>query len=155
MAPWIRFDADLAPVPGAADSLADALRERLSVLSALVAPDGGVKRLELLPALTTIVRGFGLTVFERDSFASNEVDLIDTRNRIGVSLQAGRARTNNGALLSVLAAAAAPDVDWLIILAPTRYKSGAAAVPVTEDLREMASEAGIRLAVMAVLVLAY
>ena len=80
---------------------------------------------------------------------------MDPAHRTGVSLQAGRARTNNGALLSVLAAAAAAEIDWLVVLAPARYKSGAAAGPVIQDLRAMAAEPGIRLTLKGAVVLAY
>lgn len=135
--------------------LASEVEARAPALRATEDLKGGLRRDDLLTALAPAVRGSGLAVHRRSSFAASEIDLVNTRDGVAVSVQAGRARSNNGALLAVLGAAAMDDVSWLIVLVPERYKGSVAAQPVIADFERLALARGIRLALEAVVSVVY
>jgi len=72
-----------------------------------------------------------------------------------LSIQAGRAATNNGGLLATLAAASCEDVDWLVLLVPERYKNSATGAAVEKHLRDLAVAHGVRLDLQAVVLVQY
>ena len=142
-------------LPSHVTDLAEAAEARAGDLRATEDVKGGLRRDDLLAALAPVVRASGLTVTERESFAAREVDAVDATDAVALSVQAGRARTNNGGLLAVLAAAAMDDVSWLLLLLPQHYKNSVAAQPVTDDLERLARTPGVRLALEAVVVITY
>jgi hypothetical protein len=89
------------------------------------------------------------------SFAAHELDFVLPAERLAVSVQAGRAWTNNGALLAVLAAAAESGVEWLLALVPFTYKTGAQFPPVVDQLRALAGSSGVDLDLRGIAVVAY
>jgi len=125
------------------------------MLSGVAGPTDGLRRLDLLASLAPVARAFHLEVPELTSYGGTEIDICHRTGRLAISVQTGRARTNNGALVAVLAAASAPDVDWLIALAPTRYKETPTAQPVRQNLRSLATAAGVDLELKGALVLDY
>ncbi len=88
-------------------------------------------------------------------FARAELDFVLPGLRSAVGVQAGRAWTNNGALLAVLAAASAEGIDWLLLLVPTTYKGGPQRQHVLTQLRELAVARGVHLDLRGVGVLGY
>lgn len=89
------------------------------------------------------------------AFSSHLLDAVSGADRSAVSVQAGRAHTNNEALLGVLAAASHPLVDWLILVVPERYKNSGAYVGVTAQLDALASSPGIGLDLCGIAVVAF
>jgi hypothetical protein len=91
------------------------------------------------------VAPLGLSDKEATSFSGREIDLWSAEAGLALSLQAGRAHTNNGALLALLAAAALRPVDWVVIAVPEAYKGGAQAAPIATQLGEIVRARGIAL----------
>lgn len=114
--------------------------------------NGGLKRELLKDVLVGRVPGLQ---FAPPGFASREIDLLVPERALAVSLQAGRAWTNNGALLAVLAAADAKDVRSLILFVPEHYKSGVQHAYVREQLQHLAAATGITLDLDGVLLLGF
>jgi len=151
---WIPFSIE-HDKPRQVDDLAAAVLDAVPALARVAGSDDGLKRLDLIAALAPVARVNGLSVTTGGSFAASELDLLSADHRIALSVQAGRARTNNGALRAVLAAGAYPEVSWLILLVPERYKGGLTAKPILEDLRLLATTPGVRLDLDAVLLAAF
>ncbi|EYR63396.1 hypothetical protein N866_01035 [Actinotalea ferrariae CF5-4] len=152
---WILFDPGAPSVPGDIAALTTDLKSLMAVAAGTETPDGGLHRTDLLGALAPAARAHGLGVPERDTFAASEIDLARGSSGAAVSVQTGRARSNNAALLSVLAAAAMQDIRWLVIVAPARYKGTLTARPVVDDITRLSRSRGVRLDLSGVLVLAF
>lgn len=116
-------------------------------MAATESPDGGLRRLDLLSTLAPVTRTHSLAVPDSDTFAVTEIDLMSSQAGAAISVQTGRAKTNNGALLSVLAAASMVEVRWLIIVVPERYKGSTTAGPIRKDLLRLARSKGVSLSV--------
>lgn len=116
---------------------------------------GGLRRSHLFEALDGLPAIAGMSRVPRTSFGAADLQLVSESLRAAITLHGGRARTNNGVLRATLAAAAASDIDWLIAVAPERYKSGIQAEWIHGDLTDMAHSEGIRLDLAGVLVLSY
>src|SRR3954454_9779648 len=84
-------------------------------LAKTVTPAGGVKVSMLRDVLRAVATKHGMVYPSGDTFAAAELAWENREKALAVAIQAGRAATNNGGLVSVLAAAARPDVDWLIL----------------------------------------
>lgn len=149
MKEWITFGMHQGRRPEI-DALVAAVLSTTPALARVTGADGGLKRLDLIATLAPVARAHGLALPMGESFALPELDLISVDHRVAISAQAGRARTNNGALRAVLAAAAHPGVSWLILLVPDRYKAGPTAMPIREDLRRLADAPGVALDLRAV-----
>ena len=74
---------------------------------------------------------------------------------LAVSVQAGRAWTNNGALCAVLAGAADGDSAWLVLLVPDHYKGGVQRVNISAQVAALLSSPGVHLEIEAVAVVGY
>lgn len=152
----VRFrSVELPVLPPNLESLVVDIELRLPDMAATVGPSGGLKRDDLLRTIAPVARAYGLGVPEQRTFAGSEIDLLSTSARAAVSVQAGRAKTNNGGLLAVLAAAAMPTVDWLILIVPERYKGSTTAPPVRHDVHALARSGGIELDLSGVVILSY
>lgn len=155
MHPWIFLRGGPQSIPDAVAALAADLTLCLPAMAATETPNGGLHRIDLLGALASAIRGHGLGVPDGGTFALREIDLVGWKPRVAVTVQTGRARTNNGALLAVLAAASLPDVRWLIAIVPERYKGSMTARPVHEDLRHLSRSQGVSLDLSGILVLSF
>lgn len=104
---------------------------------------GGLKRQLLRAEVATLLAGLAASHPCPGSFANEHLDLVTNAGRVGVSVHAGRAWMNNEALLSVLAAAGDPHVDWLILVVPLTYKHSAQHAHVVQQATALASAGGI------------
>lgn len=116
--------------------------------------DGGLRKRDLLDALDPAQLGEPLTRPDPRAFGANVIDLV-SRSGMAISMQTGRAKTNNEGLVAVLAAAAMPAATFAALILPERYKGSSTAPPVERDVRALAGTTGISLALHGVLILTY
>lgn len=124
----------------------------LARLSGLRSPDGGIKRDGVLKAVADRRRRAGLTDVVD---AKSPLDALDRDRRIGLRVEAGRAHTNNDALLAVLGAAVNADVDVLVLVVPAVYKGSVTVDRVAERVHWLLHSPGIDLALTGVALTAY
>jgi hypothetical protein len=155
MSEWIDFDLPRAGVPLEIQPLLNAVQGLLPSMAATEDSSGGLRRPLLVDALAPAVAAYNLRPPRGRTFAASEIDLVSRELRLAVSVQAGRARTNNGALMAVLAAAAMPDVDWMILVAPAKYKGSATAEPIRRELATLAASDGVTLSLGGVALLGF
>ena len=115
---------------------------------------GGIRRAEVCAVVEHGLRSGGFSASAGVALAAKELDFIHTSG-VAVSIQAGRAAANHGAMFAVLAAAASPPVDWLVLAVPTAYKGTTVIDPVLRELDDLRSSPGIRLDLQGVLVVGY
>lgn len=147
---WIAnaFDpAGRAPAPLAdlAESLGDLRR-----LSGLRTEEGGIERERVTRAIAAQCLAMGLHE-DKAGF----MDFVDVAQSIGVRTEAGRALTNNGAVIAVLRAAQDPDVRRLVLVVPQAYKSSAVFPAVNAQIVELLNGRGVALALDGVALLPY
>ena len=118
-------------------------------------PTGGLLRPKLRAELLTVLDGLVTGVTPGEEFGSAELDAVRPTDKIAVSVQAGRASNNNQALIAVLAAAADPGTEWLVLAVPDRYRSFTPYIKVVAQLDSLASSEGIDLDLRAIAVLGY
>jgi len=152
---WIFFNHATDGPPAPVIDLAHDLGNRLPSLATTETATGGLHRVDLLGAVGPVARAHSLGVPDRETFAATEVDLVERLTGVAVSVQTGRARTNNAALLAALAAASMPDIRWLILLVPERYKGTTTGKPVRGDLARLAQSTGVHLELDGVLLLTF
>lgn len=114
-------------------------------LAKTVTPAGGVNVSKLRDVLRAVAAKHGLVHPSGDTFAVGEIAWENRDKALAVAIQAGRAANNNGGLVSVLAAAARPDVDWLILVLPERYKRGTTYGNVLKRIGALSGAEGIDL----------
>lgn len=122
----------------------------LTELSALRSPEGGIDRRHVVQRLSGRAAVAGLHADPGSLF-----DGIDLPHRLALRVEAGRAHTNNDAVMAVLEAARDPRIDMLLLVVPVRYKSGAVVDPVRERLTALLQSAGIDLALTGVALSSY
>jgi hypothetical protein len=130
------------------------LEENSIAFRATQTSEGGLRRPLLRDVLVDLVPQVG-RLPAPGIFTPAELDLVLPELRVGLAVQAGRAWTNNGALLSVLAAASEPAVDWLVALVPFAYKSGSAFPNVSVQLSALAIGGGVDLDLHGIGIVAY
>lgn len=119
-------------------------------------PGGGLRRLDLLATVGDVAKNLDLQLSDAATYGAAEIDLVGHRQRVAVSVQAGRAWTNNGALVAVLGAACFPGIDWLVAAVPERYKGTVTARRIQRDISALAASAnGVRLDLKGVLILSF
>jgi hypothetical protein len=118
-------------------------------------PTGGLLRSKLRAELLSVLDGLVTGVTPGGEFGSAELDAVHPTDKIAVSVQAGRASNNNQALIAVLAAAADPGTEWLVLVVPDRYGSFTPYIKVVAQLNTLASADGIDLDLRAIAVLGY
>lgn len=118
-------------------------------------PTGGLLRPKLRAELLSVLDGLVTGVSPGGEFGSAELDAVHPTDKIAVSVQAGRASNNNQALIAVLAAAADPGTEWLVLVVPDRYGSFTPYLKVVTQLDALASADGIDLDLRAIAVLGY
>lgn len=154
MATWIWFDD--VPRPTAAVHLAELVDRVAPAMRRTEGRTGGLNRDALLVVVDEALEGHGhWTRPEPGTFAHKEVDRTSPDLGLALSVQAGRAYPNNGALLAVLAAAALRDVDWLVLTVPALYKNAKQFEPVAAQLQALSREPGVRLSLKGVVLLPY
>lgn len=135
-------------------SFVDVLETRMSALARTVPADGGLKRQPLLDALDLRTADASARAPRGRGFQSSVLAAV-TDQRVAVSVQTGRAKTNNEGLLAVLAGADDPTVSWLVLVVADKYKGAATALPVTRDIEALASAVGVDLDLEGVVVLTF
>lgn len=151
----VRFGALGADPPPAVRDVVDAIVDLQPDLGATLTPSGGITRALLDAVIHKSVRSLGFMRGSDATIAAKELDYTNPARWTAISIQAGRAMTNNGALLAVLAAASARDIDWLVLLVPDRYKGGATYAPVVRQMLELETSPGIRMELEGVVVIPY
>ena len=147
---WIGNKFDPAAQPNARLSdVANALGD-LRTLSGVRNDAGGIDRELVVGAISRMCLDAGLS-----DEGSSSVDFRDVPNAIGVRVEAGRALTNNGAVLAVLRAAQDSDVRQLILVVPQSYKLGFVFPKVNGQLKELFNGVGIAISLDGVALLAY
>jgi len=126
----------------------------MPALERAVPADGGLKRQPLLDALDLRTADASARAPRGRGFQASVLAAV-TDERVAVSVQTGRAKTNNEGLLAVLAGADDPTVSWLVLVVADKYKGAATASPVTRDVEAMASAVGIELDLEGVVVLTF
>lgn len=124
-------------------------------LRATETPSGGLKRPLLRAALLGALDGSATPPVSSAEFGHTELDAVLLSDKVAISVQAGRASNNNQALIAVLAAAADPGSEWLVLVVPERYSSFTPYIKVVEQLDELAASDGIDLDLRAVAVIGY
>jgi hypothetical protein len=142
--------------PSAAlQAVIDSVILETGALAKTVTPDGGVKVIKLRDVLRGVAMRHGLVHPTGDTFAAGELAWENRELALAVAIQAGRAATNNGGLVSVLAAAARPDVDWLILVLPERYKRGPTYGDVLKQVSALSGADGIDLDLVGVTLIGF
>lgn len=142
-------------VPESVVAVARALESRRPSIRLTFSETGGIKRQDVSRVVELTLREAGFVPGSHALLSSKEIDYVSPDLWAAVSIQAGRAMTNNGALLAVLAAASSPDTDWLVLLVPERYKSSATHDSVLNQLKELEVAPGIRLDLQGAVLVAY
>jgi hypothetical protein len=105
--------------------------------------------------LQPVTDRLGFTTGAPSTFVPAAIHAVSLDRRVALGVHGGRALTNNGAFVSVLAAAAHPDVDWLVIVLPQRYKGSATLTGVLTQLGELRQASGIRLDLVGVTLIGF
>lgn len=153
----ILFHPQLEPAPP--DALTDVvagLSAQLPALAATATQTGGLRRERLRDVVAAALRGrvdpaAGLG----DGFGASQLDYKISGVPVAVTVQTGRAWTNNEALLGVLAAACAPQIEWLVLLAPMKYKKSSQYPHILQQLKALTAAQGVDLDLKGVVLLAF
>lgn len=155
MSELISFSATSPVVPGSLVAVVDALETRRGSIRATFTADGGINRRDVAREIDPLLRTQGFRAGSDATLSPREIDYMASSLLAALSIQAGRAATNNGGLLATLAAASCEDVDWLVLLVPERYKNSATGAAVEKHLRDLAVAHGVRLDLQAVVLVQY
>lgn len=126
-------------------AVVDAVALTQPELARTVDSKGGITVEALRGVLEPVVEQVGFDECSHATFSAKELLWEHAGLRVAISVQAGRAETNNGALMAVLAAAAQPSVDWLVVVLPDRYKGGSTFGKVRDRVRALKDATGVRL----------
>lgn len=154
MSHLLSFDLTSGPVPGRVTDLVDYLESRAVRMGACRDARGGIRRAEVASVVERELLAADFSGGVGGAFAAKELDFTHTSG-VALSIQAGRAAANHGALFAVLAAAASPPVDWLVLAVPVIYKGVTVIEPVLRELDDLRSSPGIRLDLQGVQVVDY
>lgn len=155
MTELLTFRPETPALPAAVARIAADLELRRRAVRNTFSLDGGINRQAVGVVLDETLRAAGFLPGSPATLSPKELDYTSLELWSAVSIQAGRAMTNNGALLAVLAGASCPDVDWLILLVPERYKNSATHDAVLRQMKELEGASGIRLDLQGVLLVEY
>jgi hypothetical protein len=152
---FVPLSAAATAVPDTVRAVVDAIAQVSPRLAAQVTSQGSITSEPLREILKPVLSRFGITPGHHAGFASKELHFSATDLRTGVSLQAGRAFVNNAALVSVLASASSPDIDWVIVVVPEIYKSSKVYLKVLDQLHELQGAHGIHLDLQGAVLVSY
>jgi hypothetical protein len=125
-------------------------------LSRLIWPNGKIVRSEVTDALSRFMTDSGFRPSgSHVTFAGSEIDSVNPSTAVGISIQAGRGWTNNGAVMATLGAAADPRVRWLVLIAPQVYKGSRSFGSIVTRTQELLASPGIELDLDGVIAIAY
>lgn len=150
---WISATTNAGEASASIGSMARRLEGRMSDLSAVIPPDGGLRKGDLLAALAPETLGEPMSAPGNHAFAG-VLDLVSPSG-MAISVQTGRAKTNNEAILAVLAGASHPGVRWVALILPERYKGSSTAPAVERDVQALIGSSGVSLDLTGILVLVY
>lgn len=150
---WISATTDAGEASASIGEMARRLEARMTFLPSAIPPDGGLRKGDLLRALAPDSLGESFAPPGDHAFAS-VLDLVSPSG-MAISVQTGRAKTNNEAILAVLAGASHPGVRWVALILPDRYKGSSTAPPVERDVRALIASRGVTLDLAGILVLVY
>lgn len=156
MKTWLYLRGGPADAPRDVALVVDTLEREAHTLRATEGSDGGLKRPQLREAVVQSMAG----LVHRGScstspFGKEELDFVLAGRKLAISVQAGRAWSNNGALLALLGAAADPGIQWLVIAVPFVYKTGAQYAPVAGQVTDLLAAGGVDLDLAGVALVAY
>ncbi len=151
----IHFSSPESPTPEKVSKAVTMIESQRHILRATMDERGGLKRDDLRDAMVASARKLGLDTESPAHFERTQLDFSHRSGRYAISLQAGRAAVNNDALLSVLAAASARAIDWLIIVLPHSYKNGKPCDKVLDQLQALAQTTGIDIDIKGVVVVGF
>lgn len=155
MSSLISFSPTAAAVPAEIEDVVARIEAVRAHVRATFTDGGGINRSAVVSVLEPIVREAGFRSGSEATLSPREIDFSAPSLLAALSVQAGRAATNNGGLLATLAAASCEDIDWLVLLVPEQYKASAAGVAVQRQLRDLAVAHGVRLELQGVLLVQY
>lgn len=150
---WIRFSSVEPDLPSEVARLAARAEGRMPDLTRTVPSNGGLKRTQLLNALDPGSLGLSFAPPTPRAF-SGAIDLVSPSG-VAISIQTGRAKTNNDGVLAVIAGASQPGVSWVLLVLPEKYKGSTTASPVVRDVQSLADSAGVHLALEGVVILTF
>ncbi|RYV50994.1 hypothetical protein [Pengzhenrongella frigida] len=152
----VRFAHDAVTVPGVVRDVVNAVVAGVPALADKVTPAGGVNRLLLREAIEPILRANGLgSGIPSGSFAEWEIDYVSLDRALAVSIQTGRAAANNSALLALLAASALPEVEWVLVVLPHRYKGANTFDAVANQFQSLTAAHGIDLSLQGAFIVGF
>lgn len=155
MSTLISFSPMTSAVPHAIGEVVAAIETARARIRTTFTADGGINRSAVAAVVEPLLRDAGFRRGSEATLTPKELDYSAPSLLAVLSVQAGRAATNNGGLLATLAAASCEDVDWLVLLVPEQYKSSSAGNAVERQLRDLAVAHGVRLDLMGVLLVRY
>jgi hypothetical protein len=155
MVAHVDFDPDAdSRLPERMKDVVSRLVDHSKTIRATEGPKGGLKRRDLVGAV-----GAALDLRPRpvtgSSFAAGQLDFEIASDRLAVAVHTGRAWMNNEALLSVLAAASDPALDWLVLVVPQKYLGGGQYPYIVKQLQALANSSGVDLELQAVTIIPY
>jgi hypothetical protein len=154
VAQTLGFDLTVLDPPAHVTDVVGFLESRRVAMGSCRDARGGIQRKLVTAVVEHGLRSAGFAVGSDATLAAKELDFTHSVGT-AVSVQAGRASANHGALFGVLAAAAAPSVDWLVLAVPTTYKGVNVLDPVVRELDDLRSSPGIRLDLQGVVIVDY
>ncbi|WP_166844737.1 hypothetical protein [Isoptericola sp. BMS4] len=147
----------LAPV--AVPDVLHELVSRIEVLRPAIrgtfTPAGGILRASVENVVRPVLAEAGFRPGSPATFLPTELNYHASGLAAVVSIQTGRASTNNGGLAATLSAASCVGVDWLLLLAPETYKGSTTAPKVESHLHELAAARGVHLDLCGVVLVSY
>jgi hypothetical protein len=156
MAEWIMFSPELAHAPPTAMAdIVGGLTVGLGTFANTATDAGGLRRDRLREVAAEILGLSAAPAPLSGGLAHGQLDFYVPDGCIAVAVQAGRAWTNNEALLAVLAAASQPAIEWLVLLVPMIYKRSAQYPPIVQQLQALAAADGVDLDLKGVVLLGY
>jgi hypothetical protein len=143
---WIYFYPQAQErVPPQMSAAADLIVNGAARLRGTQSDKGGLKRDPLRAVLHDLVGEHARHPLAGTTFASDQIDLMLNEAPVGISIHAGRAWMNNEALLAVLGAACAPDLDWLILVVPQSYMRSVQHPHIVQQIASLAAASGVDL----------
>ncbi|GAA4847134.1 hypothetical protein GCM10023221_27310 [Luteimicrobium xylanilyticum] len=141
----VSFTPTVTSPSSAVRGVVDAITLEHKAMSATVGADGGVQVAAVYDVLRPVMDRLEFATSTQSTFTPSALRGLAPERHVALSVHGGRAHTNNEVLLSVLAAAAHPGVDWLVSVVPERYKNGPTLTRVHDQLRELRDASGIDL----------
>lgn len=155
MSAIIQFSPAIAMVPETVLDVISGVEVLRPAIRDTFTSTGGISRPAVAAIVHPVLVGASFLPQSPADFLPEEIHYSATALSTVVSIQTGRASTNNGGLVATLSAASCAGVDWLLLLAPENYKGSTAADRVASHLDELAAAGGIHIDLVGVALVAY